>query len=396
MRLKKWLLRVILGIFILFCFATAMLAFSNRRLPTASTQVATLSEGEKNLLAEVIQLRQQLGENVWSGWEQGTIPIIVYNEAYAFLLDYPHPPPPAGWVNVSNNEPYGGVWEAVPNEQFNGEPYYRQRLPVSGETPQAFTVRVGEQWVASMHTKEWMTISLHNQFRNGLPSFLKPIFPYRMVTGLFLRGSDGYISAIVHESFHAYQGTVAPDRLGAAETAVSSSESRYPWEDDALQAAWQTELDLLATAVQAKSDAELIELTQQFLAQRAQRRLEAGLDNRLAEYEQQREWLEGLARYVELKTWQQASLAEGYQPVAALLDEPDFAAYATFDTRWAQEIDQIGRMADDAGDGRFYYSGMAQAMMLDRLLPSWKEQALADGVFLEDLLQTAVTPGLDK
>lgn len=48
-------------------------------------------------------------------------------------------------------------------------------------------------------------------------------------------------------------------------------------------------------------------------------------------------------------------------------------------------------MADDVGDGRFYYSGMAQAALLDRLLPDWKEQALTDGVFLEDLLETAVT-----
>ncbi|NKQ36994.1 MAG: hypothetical protein HF973_15450 [Chloroflexi bacterium] len=51
----------------------------------------------------------------------------------------------------------------------------------------------------------------------------------------------------------------------------------------------------------------------------------------------------------------------------------------------------MGRMADDVGDGRFYYSGMAQAALLDRLLPDWKEQALTDGVFLEDLLETAVT-----
>jgi hypothetical protein len=48
-------------------------------------------------------------------------------------------------------------------------------------------------------------------------------------------------------------------------------------------------------------------------------------------------------------------------------------------------------MADDEGDGRFYYSGMAQAMLLDQLLPNWKEQALDEAVFLEDLLETAVT-----
>jgi len=47
-------------------------------------------------------------------------------------------------------------------------------------------------------------------------------------------------------------------------------------------------------------------------------------------------------------------------------------------------------MAADWGDGRFYYSGMAQAVLLDRLMPGWKDQALEDGVFLEDLLEAAV------
>lgn len=394
MKLKKWFIRTVLGILALLVLVTAVLAFSNRTLPTESTQVATLSDAEKARLAEVMQVRQQLGNKVWPGWETAVIPIIVYNEAYAFLLGYPNPPD--GWINVSTNEPHGDTWERVPDDLFNGEAYYRQPLPASGETPQAFTVRVGEQWVATMQTKEWMTISLHNQFRTELPSFLKPIFPYQIATGLFLRGSDGYISAIIHESFHAYQGTVAPQRLVAAETAVSRSESRYPWDDAAMQDAWQAELDLLATAVQAETDAETADLAQQFLAQRTQRRQTAGLASGLIAYEQQREWLEGLARYVELETWQQASLTTAYQPIAALQDDPDFDGYTTFDKRWAQEIDQIGRMADDEGDGRFYYSGMAQAVILDRLLPDWKTQALADSVFLEDLLATAVASHSEK
>jgi hypothetical protein len=95
-------------------------------------------------------------------------------------------------------------------------------------------------------------------------------------------------------------------------------------------------------------------------------------------------------------TWRQASLAADYQPISALRDDPDFDGYANFDKRWAQEIDQIGRMADDHGDGRFYYSGMAQAVLLDRLLPDWKAQALADGVFLDELLETAVASPLER
>jgi len=40
---------------------------------------------------------------------------------------------------------------------------------------------------------------------------------------------------------------------------------------------------------------------------------------------------------------------------------------------------------------RFYYSGMAQAFLLDRLSPGWKQQILSPGVFQEDLLRRAVS-----
>jgi hypothetical protein len=391
MKTKIWLLRGIAGLLAVCMVLATISVVINRNLPTHSEAVDQLGKAEKARLAEFYQVRPQLGDAVWPGWGTAAIPVIVYNEAYAFLVGYPDPPD--GWVKVPQNEWRGGPWTLVPNDLFSGDPYYRQQLPATGEIPEAFTVRVGDRWVASMLTMEWMEITLANQFRRELPPFLAPIFPYSLVTTLFLRGSDGYISALAHESFHAYQGTIAPERLAAAEAAVSLSESDYPWTDSAFQEAWQIELDLLAEAVQADTEVEIAPLAQQFLAQRALRRQKAGLTAALTDYERQREWLEGLARYVELEIWRQASLAEAYEPAAALLDDPDFSGYATFDRRWSQEIDQMGRMADDEGDGRFYYSGMAQAVLLDRLMPAWKNQALAEGVFLEDLLATAL-PGL--
>lgn len=389
MRIKKWIFRGILGLLAVCLVLVGISALLNRNRPTHSEIVDRLSEAEKARLAEFFQVRQQLGDKVWPGWDTAVIPVIVYNESYAFLLGSPDPPD--GWLKVPQNEPRGGPWELVADDTFNGEPYYHQRLPADGTTPQAFTVRVGDQWAASMTTKEWMEISLANQFESELPAFLVPIFPYGLANNLFIRGSDGYIAALAHESFHAYQGIVAPERLAAAETAVTRTESTYPWDEATLQEAWQTELDLLAAALEAETESEMMTLAQQFLDQRQARREAAKLSPAQANYEMQREWLEGLARYAELEIWRQASLAEGYEPVVAVLDNPDFSAYATFDKRWAQEVDQIGRMANDEGDGRFYYSGMAQAVLLDRLMPNWKAQALDEAVFLEDLLETAMT-----
>ena len=47
-------------------------------------------------------------------------------------------------------------------------------------------------------------------------------------------------------------------------------------------------------------------------------------------------------------------------------------------------------MANDEGDGRFYYSGMAQAFLLDRLLPGWKLRAFTEGAWLDTMLEEAV------
>jgi hypothetical protein len=51
----------------------------------------------------------------------------------------------------------------------------------------------------------------------------------------------------------------------------------------------------------------------------------------------------------------------------------------------------MARMAGDEGDGRFYYSGMAQAYLLDRLSPGWKKTALDAGAHLDDLLAAALS-----
>lgn len=389
MKFRKWFLRIA-GVLLLVCLLLVGLsALINRNLPTRSAVVDGLSEAEKARLGEFFRARTALGDAAWPGWGAADIPVVVYNEAYAFLVGY-GAEPPDGWLKVPQNTQRGGPWEAVPGDSVGGEPYYRQPLPAGGETPEAFTVKVGERWAASMLTMEWMEISLGNQFREQLPSFVAPIFPYSVASGIFLRGSDGYISALAHESFHAYQGTVAPERLAAAERSALVGETNYPWSDGAFEEAWQRELDLLARAMRAQTEGESRALAQQFLAQREQRRQGADLSTGLLDYEKQREWLEGLARYVELESWRQASLAEAYEPLPALQDDPDFSEYGTFERRWSQEIDQIGRMAGDEGDGRFYYSGMAQAVLLERLAPGWKGEALEPGVFLEDMLAVAV------
>lgn len=366
--------------------ATGVSAIINLRLPQHSPVIEKLSLPDKIRLEETLHLRQAAGDDVWPGWGQADIPAILYNEEYVFLTGYPEPP--AGWEKVPAGTQMGIPWDVVPDDSLSGQAYYLQRLQNPDVTPQAFTVRVGDRWASSLGTYDWMKISLTRTVRNDMPPFLQPIFPYPLFIGQLLGGSDKYISLTAHEAFHAYQGMLAPEKLSAAEQASAQYEDQYPWEDVSMQAGWQTELELLASALQSSTATQTTELARQFLDARGARRASANLRQELIAYEDQREWLEGLARYAELEIWRQAS-NQAYVPIPETALLPDFDGYAGFELRWSQEMGQIGRMADDRGDGRFYYTGMAQAFLLDRLMPGWKLQAFDEGVWLGDLLAIA-------
>ena len=126
-KLKKVLLFGLLGILGACLLLIGITAVSNANLATASQTLDHLSESQKAYLQEATHLRQELGEQLWSGWGEADIPLIVYNEAYAFLTGYPDPPD--GWVKMPDGLQRGSAWEPVPNDSFQGEVYYRQPLP---------------------------------------------------------------------------------------------------------------------------------------------------------------------------------------------------------------------------------------------------------------------------
>jgi hypothetical protein len=349
---------------VLLALAT-LSALDNRGLERRSRVVDRLAGAEKARLGEVLHLHVVLGDSIWPGWSGEELPVVLYNERYAFLIGLADPP--AGWIKVPGRKVRGGAWERVPADTLAGAPYYRQLLPTPRVTPEAFTVRVGDHWAASLPTYEWLCIDFAEQVRRRLPAPLAAVFPY--------------------EAFHAHQGREAPERLAAAERATAA-EAEYP-DDPAFAESWRREIESLARGARAVTRDECLALARQFLAARAARRATRRLAPALIDYERQREWLEGLAKYAEVEAWRRAAQTPGYHALGELARDPDFHAYAGFDRKWQQEIVQLRWSRDDE---RFYGTGMAQAVMLDRLLPGWKSRALADSIFLEDLLAESVRP----
>jgi hypothetical protein len=205
--------------------------------------------------------------------------------------------------------------------------------------------------------------------------------------------TESYIGGLAHEAFHAYQGAVVPERLSAAE-AVAGLEGSYPW--DATRPAWQAELSALYAAAKAAADpsipdGEVVTLARAWLDLRAGRR--EGQPDARTDYEREREWLEGLAKYAELMLQIEAQRAveDGtYAPLPALSDDRDYRGYRTRERFWTGQLAEVPRTAGREGENRFYYAGFAQGVLLDRLLPDWKARAFDEGVWLDALVAEAV------
>ncbi|GAB4479667.1 MAG: hypothetical protein Kow00124_25560 [Anaerolineae bacterium] len=369
-RRRIWLFVLIVPL--LLCAALAIgSAISNRSLPTAPQELDRLTAIDTARVTEAFRIKAALGDQVWPGWGSTSIPIVVWNDEYRFLHGY-------------EGQPAG--WEPLAGEEVAGLPVYRA---AAREEEQSFAEElVADVWVGSFSTKWQIDSFFISEFHDEIiPAPLNEVVPYR----LFIIPTEQYVAGMLHETFHAYQAITARDRFDDAETAYRSEEA-YWAADEAMRDGWETEIDTLIRALRAGDDAEARELAAEFLTQRAARREAASLSAVLIDYERRYEWLEGLAKYAEIGIFEAAAGDVG-DPVPALADDPDFHGYRNFTQRYNTEIMSMQNTAGNEGDTRFYYTGMAQARLLDRLQPGWKDRVMGPGVWLEDLLAEAVAGG---
>ena len=369
--------------FFLFAVTIGYFAFTNRIFSDRSSPIDRLSQNELIRLQEIDHLRTTLGNEIWPGFGEQDIPIILYNEAYVFLrgLDETQP----GWKTVPFFRQMGSQWSSIGSDSLSR--YYRQPIKSSDQIPEAFTVQVGDKYVASMTTKQWTGIKLTQLIKNDIPAFLRPVFPYSVIRNKF--NSDWHISSIIHESFHSFQAEIALERVRSAESANTFAGS-YPWKNPDFREAWHKERMILGTILKTPEEDKFRSLTIEWLRIREQRRDHYN-DSKLTNYEKEREWLEGLAKYAEVRSWLLASDPINYQPLAEISADPDFDHYSEGKKNRNREIKQL--QSDlNFNDTIFYYSGWAQAEILDRLAPNWKLKAFQPTVYLDELIRDNLRP----
>jgi hypothetical protein len=367
---KSWrrlLLIIPLGLISLCLVIGGVLLISNQFLPEPSTTPDELTHEDIARAEEALNLLANLGNQTWPGFDHA-IPLIVWNDSYAFL------------INAEEKLP---DWEELENVSINDLPVYTQ---VNTANYQAFTeVLINNQYAGSMATKDATNIKFIQLFKDNLPPVLAQLFPYQLI----LISSDHYITALVHETFHAFQAENYPIRFEDADEAYPSG-SAYESSFPEMSEAWQSEVQILIDALQTDDQSIQIERVKDFLDSREDRRSKAGLGPNLVLYEKRFEWLEGSAKYVELEIWRLAASSPDYKPAEGIKNDKDFDGYEKYLRHWKNELTSMKNAAKSGGDTLFYYSGMLQARLLDQLMPNWKLRVGEPGVWMEDLLRESI------
>ncbi|BAD40993.1 hypothetical protein [Symbiobacterium thermophilum] len=170
---------------------------------------------------------------------------------------------------------------------------------------------------------------------------------------------------ILHEAFHVFQQTAFPD-LPRMDAAALQAMAAYPENDPANNAMAIVENRLLARALEGDPAAPGAFVSMRQHRHRQLVRMDRG---DAVVYEQTVEWVEGTPTYVELKAG---------APTDGLVER-------------LQTHNLGGR---HAAYRRFYDTGAAQALLLDRVAPGWQARIADAGGCLQRLLEESLTEPL--
>ncbi len=330
-------------------------------------------------LKECRRVVTAVGDKIWTGWDISRTPILFYRPGIQdILINFPHKP--EGFQPLTGFDPLEG--ETV---------YYRDGktfIDIDGQN----TVRdidgvrtlVVADGPSNQRQQLWGAIQGHSpdSIQKWIDAWnFLPDRPY------------GQMAMILHEGFHAFQGTQAPDKEPNELAAID-----YPLLDVRNNALWSLEAALVHDALIAPDRAAALSKIKGLVAVREERR--TGLAKALVEYEDLEEYLEGLAKYVEFAFLREA---QGLEPAPELFYLNGFYGYGpqlkkVLDDEFARIKDTIAANIDLTGNKfgvgplrfRLYSSGAALAWFLDEVDPGWKAEIFKPGVTLFGRLEKAV------
>ena len=315
--------------------------------PAGGGAPVSLSAGDRLVLGrlgEALVLSRATAGKIWPGWGLEKTPVVVYEPGrVAYLVNHPSPPP--DFVRLEAKFPLLGAVYTRPGR----DPRFLANTSVDlGGIP---TACIGFSTAAS----EAESPSLR------------------------------FIALVYHEAFHAYQSKAGKAGKGAVESTLM----RYPDLNAENLALAQVEQMILFQLIRF-DDSPDPEKVRQFLAVRQARLKSIGPEFLRAD--RGIEYQEGIPTYLEIRLLDEARKALASSPGLGADDPYALGFSLAPEIRVGDYLQRLLKFSSDAGTtrSRAYGTGMALALLLDRLGVDWKGAALTTDKYLDEILSEAV------
>ena len=332
-----------------------LLATAITLVPAAS--LPPLPETETTRLQEAFHLVATRGPAVWPGFDGTGSPVLLIVGETEYLLNH--------------DEPHAD-FQTIPDESFRDHPVFAR--PAT--------------------------------FPPGLEATFPAIGTSTIVVGTAEatgRSPASWVLMVAHEMFHVFQASRGlNDKINALEIGTPEDSNwhlnyPFPYDDEEVQNGMHLlgySLFRMTQLPEGKDTAA--ELYEARTANEALRNLEVLLDLRYKEprhvkYMRYQTTKEGVARYVEYNLARFA-ISNSYEPLQAYVQAEGNDSYReAWDARYENLLFQIkhaGRVSRNRVE--FYGLGMGLALALDRVKENWKEIYFEPGIWLVDLMDSAV------
>lgn len=324
-------------------FATA----GARRPPAQTAGAPSLAQVDRVRLREVFRLADRIGDRVWPAWSKAPFAVLLVTPEYEFLVRHEQKaaatPAPQGFTLLGFD-----AW-------LKSDVYYRKRVfstgflatfpAISGSSDSTIVVGQAENTSARTSTP-WVITVLHEHFHQLQDS--QPNF-YPDVNALNLSHGD--------------------------QTGMWMLNYPFPYERAEVQEQFATTSKLLAAAVAAPKR-ERRRKVSDYLAARARFQQMLAPDD--YKYLSFQFWKEGIARYTEWRLAQTA--ATSYQPSKEFRALNDYQSFAEAARRMKERIfKQLETQKLGEAKREVVYSfGAAEALLLDRINPGWRQRYFAE------------------
>ena len=277
----------------------------------------------------------QIGDSVWPGWSRVPFATVLVAGENEYFVRHPHPP--QGAVPLGRDDLLGSDVFVRPR---TFSPGFLATFPLEGIS----TVVVGTaETTGSKSPNDWIVTLLHEHFHQ------------------LQEAQPGF-----------YEKTAALGLARGDNTGMWMLNFPFPYDAAPVPAAYAAAAAALRQAVETGSGADAAA----YMERRSALRAALAQDDR--KYMDFQLWKEGVARYTQLRVARWA--AEHYRPTAAFAALPGYVPFDALarDLEAAISKELAEQKLAEAKRVVFYPYGAAEALLLDRIRPKWRDRYFTD------------------